>query len=86
MSFSFTVSVLIWLKKLIVSGDVFAHLELTISFNSAVSQEVTDLKITLEKCEAELENNRKANESSLLPLSMLPAGSHVEELYVPCPI
>ncbi|XP_020683167.1 nuclear-pore anchor [Dendrobium catenatum] len=50
------------------------------SISTLLSQEVTDLKIKLEKCEAELEKTRKANESSLLPLSILSVGSHVEAL------
>ncbi|XP_020574914.1 nuclear-pore anchor [Phalaenopsis equestris] len=63
-----------------VEGDYKETLEREASLRKDLEKEVTDLKMKLEKCETELENTRKANESSLLPLSMLPVGSHVEEL------
>lgn len=65
-----------------VEDDYKEKLEKQASLRKDLEKEVTDLKIKLEKCEAELENTRKANESSLLPFAMLPLGSHEEKLVI----
>lgn len=45
--------------------------------HNAYFQEAEDLKVKLEKCEAEIESLRKENESSLLPLSSFSTEKYV---------
>lgn len=49
-------------------------------------KEAADLKEKLRRCEAELENARKANELSLLPMASFPTDLNMKELYalLPC--
>ncbi|KAK8923652.1 Nuclear-pore anchor [Platanthera zijinensis] len=65
-----------------VEDNYKEKLEKETSLRTELQKEVTDLKIKLDKCEAELESTRKANESSLLPWSMWPIDSHEKDLMI----
>ncbi|XP_062093054.1 nuclear-pore anchor [Humulus lupulus] len=52
-----------------VQNDYKERLENEVSARQQFEKEVTDLKLKLEKCEAEIERSRKENELKLLPLS-----------------
>ncbi|KAK9152572.1 hypothetical protein Sjap_000052 [Stephania japonica] len=51
-----------------VESDYKEKLEKEISIRKEVEKEAAEMKLKLEKCEAEMENSRKANELSLLPI------------------
>ncbi|XP_050371497.1 nuclear-pore anchor [Argentina anserina] len=52
-----------------VEHDYKERLEREVSVRSQFEKEAADLKTKLEKCEAEIETSRKANEPSLLPVN-----------------
>ncbi|KAM6599127.1 nuclear-pore anchor isoform X1 [Cannabis sativa] len=52
-----------------VQNDYKERLEKEVSARQQFEKEVADLKLKLEKCEAEIERSRKENELKLLPLS-----------------
>ncbi|XP_062012161.1 nuclear-pore anchor [Rosa rugosa] len=52
-----------------VENDYKERLEREVSARNQFEKEAADLKTKLEKCEAEIETSRKANELSLLPLN-----------------
>ncbi|XP_068655473.1 nuclear-pore anchor-like isoform X2 [Aristolochia californica] len=52
-----------------VENDYREKLEKEVSMRKDLEKEALDLKAKLEKCEAEIENSRKANEMSLFPIS-----------------
>ncbi|XP_021635125.2 nuclear-pore anchor isoform X2 [Hevea brasiliensis] len=54
-----------------VENDYKERLEKAVSERNQLEKEATDLKNKLEKCEAEVESSRKANELNILPLSSL---------------
>ncbi|XP_043688308.1 nuclear-pore anchor isoform X2 [Telopea speciosissima] len=60
-----------------VENDYKEKLEKEVSVKTEIEKEAGVLKEKLEKCEAEMENNRKANE-----LSILPIGSFTKEIWV----
>ncbi|KAG0470637.1 hypothetical protein HPP92_017337 [Vanilla planifolia] len=62
-----------------VADDYKEKLEKESSLRKDLEKESDNLRMQLEKCEAELESTRKANEFSLLPLSILPFNTNVEE-------
>ncbi|KAG0472195.1 hypothetical protein HPP92_016741 [Vanilla planifolia] len=65
-----------------VADDYKEKLEKESSLRKDLEKEADNLRMQLEKCEAELESTRKANEFSLLPLSILPFNTNVEELRI----
>ncbi|XP_042520099.1 nuclear-pore anchor [Macadamia integrifolia] len=60
-----------------VENDYREKLEKEVSVRKEIEKEAGVLKEKLERCEAEIENNRKANE-----LSILPIGSFTKEIWV----
>ncbi|XP_073117973.1 nuclear-pore anchor [Elaeis guineensis] len=63
-----------------VENEYKEKLEKELSLRKNLEKEAADMKEKLEKCEAEIENARKANESSILPLSSFRADRTLEEL------
>ncbi|OVA15206.1 Tetratricopeptide [Macleaya cordata] len=68
-----------------VENDYKEKLEKEVAARKDLEKEAKNLKEKLEKCEAEIENSRKANELSLLPLSSfaeerLLCGTEVDEM------
>ncbi|KAH7848388.1 hypothetical protein Vadar_002210 [Vaccinium darrowii] len=61
-----------------VENDYKERLEKEISATKEFQKEAADLKERLEKCEAEVETNRKASELNLLPLSTYTAEAWVD--------
>ncbi|XP_020091201.1 nuclear-pore anchor isoform X3 [Ananas comosus] len=63
-----------------VENEYKEKLEIEASARKEVEKEAADLKEKLRRCEAELENARKANELSLLPMASFPTDLNMKEL------
>ncbi|XP_073010170.1 nuclear-pore anchor isoform X2 [Typha latifolia] len=63
-------------------NESMEKLEKEASLRKELEKEAADLKDKLEKCEAEMENSRKASEFSILPMPSFQAGSNMKELLI----